>query len=133
MTAQQPSKKSLCCCTISPGLQKYINHFAILINSPPQVIPPAVYLDEDFVDVKDIAVAPMLSFQPACVDGAEFDAPKAYSFLADRDASFSQQVFDISMTEIETVVEANGVGNNIGWESVAFIRIHPSIIRISVA
>ena len=75
----------------------------------------------------------MLSFQPACVDGAEFDAPKAYSFLADRDASFSQQVFDISMTEIESVVEANGVGNNIGWESVAFIRIHPSIIRISVA
>jgi|TARA_B110000914_G_C15504342_1_gene467511 hypothetical protein len=89
MTAQQPPKKPLCCCTISPGLQKYINHFAILINSPPQVMPPAVYLDEDFVDVKDIAVASMLSFQAASIDCSEFDAPHTDGFTADGDASLS--------------------------------------------
>ena len=77
-------------------------------------MPPAVYLDEDFVDVKDIAVASMLSFQPACVDGAEFDAPKAYSFAADRDPSFSQQVFDVAVTQIEVIVEQNSVRNDIG-------------------
>lgn len=64
-------------------------------------MPPVVYLDEDFVDVKDIAVASMLSFQAACVDGAEFDALQTDGFTADGDPSFSQQVFDVAVTQIE--------------------------------
>ena len=52
-------------------------------------MPPAVYLDEDFVDVKDIAVAPMLLFQAASIDCSEFDAPHTDGFTADGDASLS--------------------------------------------
>ena len=42
-----------------------------LINSPPQVISLAVYLDEDFVDVEAIAVASILSFQAASIINLE--------------------------------------------------------------
>ena len=34
------------------------------------------------------------------------------------------------MTEIEAIVEPDGVGNDIGWESVTLIRIHPAILAI---
>ena len=77
-------------------------------------MPPAVYLDEDFVDVKDIAVASMLSFQAASVDGAEFDAPQTDSFTADGDASLGKQIFDITVAEIEAIVEPDSVRNDIG-------------------
>ena len=91
-------------------------------------MPPAVYLDEDFVDVKDIAVASMLSFQAAGINGAEFDAPQADRFAADGDPSFSQQVFDVAVAQIEAIVEPDGVGNNVWWESVAFVGVHlPSL------
>ena len=77
-------------------------------------MPPAVYLDEDFVDVKDIAVASMLSFQAASIDCSESDAPQTDGFTADGDASFSQQVFDVAVAQIEVIVEQNSVRNDIG-------------------
>jgi hypothetical protein len=52
-------------------------------------MPPAVYLDEDLVNVKGIAIASMLSFQAASIDCSEFDAPQTDGFTADGNASLS--------------------------------------------
>ena len=35
---QQPLEKTLCSCTVTTGLEKHIDHLAILVNSPPQVL-----------------------------------------------------------------------------------------------
>ena len=43
-----------------------------------------------------------------------------------------EQVFDVPMTEIEPVVEPNGIGNYVRRESVAFVCIHPAILPNSV-
>jgi hypothetical protein len=32
------------------------------------------------------------------------------------------------MAEVESIVEPNGVGNDIGWESMTFIGIHTPIL-----
>ena len=37
--------------------------------------------------------------------GAEFDTPKANCFAADDNSSFIQQIFDVSMTWVESIVE----------------------------
>ena len=39
-------------------------------------------------------------------------------------ASLSQDIFNIAVTEIESVVEPDGVADDIGWKSVAFICVH---------
>ena len=57
-------------------------------------------------------------------------------FAADRDASFGEKVFDEwsgtpAMTEIETLVEPDGVGDDVRWESIALVGIHPPILPIS--
>ncbi len=91
-------------------------------------MPPVVYLDEDFVNVKGIAVASMLSFQTASIDYSKFDAPQPDGFAADGDASLSEQIFDVSVAEIEVIAEPDGVTDNIGWESVTFISIHRLIV-----
>ena len=48
--------------------------------------------------------------------------------MSDGDASLSQEVFDISVAEIEAAVEPDGIRNDIWWESVTFIGAHrPSL------
>ena len=43
---------------------------------------------EDFIDEEGIAVASMLAFQSACVNGSELDTPQANRFATDVDAAF---------------------------------------------
>lgn len=91
---------------------------------------PAVDLDEDFVNIKGVAVSAMLSFQSSSVQSAEFDAPKTDSFAADSDAALGEQVFDIPVTEIEAIVEPDSIGNDVRGESVSLIRVRPPILAI---
>jgi hypothetical protein len=51
-------------------------------------------------------------------------------FPADYDATFSQQIFNISMAETESVVEPDRVTDDVGWEPVPFVSIHPPILSI---
>ena len=91
----------------------------------------AIDLHEDFIDEKGIAVASVFSLQPSSLYSTEFDIPKSNCFAADYDASLCQKILYIAVTEVETEVEPEGIRNNIGRESVAFIGIHPPIIPIS--
>jgi hypothetical protein len=104
----------------------------------------AVYLYEDFIDKEGVTVAAVLSLLAAGINSSELDAepapwaqrvpwvPEPDGLAADSDASFSEQIFDIPAAEIETVVEPDSVGNDIGWESVAFVSSHPAILSILV-
>ena len=68
---------------------------------------------EYFINEEGIAIASVPAFQSACIDGAEFNTPEADGLAADSDASLSEQVFDIAMTQIESVVEPDSVANDI--------------------
>ena len=61
----------------------------------------------------------MFTLQSAGINGSELDAPKADSFAADCDATFSEEIFDISMAEIESIVEPDGIADDIEWQSAA--------------
>jgi hypothetical protein len=93
----------------------------------------AVHLHEDFVDEKSIAVSPVLPLQTYGVQCAEFYAPEADLFAAHGCATFGEQILDISVAQAEPVVEPDGVGNDIGRESVSFVSIHPPIPASSVS
>jgi len=49
-------------------------------------------------------------------------APQTNGFIADSDAPLSQQVFDVAVAQVESVVEPNGILDNFGWESVALVH-----------
>jgi hypothetical protein len=85
---------------------------------------------KDFIDEESVAVTPVFSFQSACINGTEFDAPQPDRFSANGDASLGQEVLNIAMAQVEFVVEPDRVRNDIWWESVSFIGIHPPILAI---
>jgi hypothetical protein len=45
---------------------------------------------EDFIDVEGIAIAPVLSLQPAGINGSELNAPQADRFSGYSDASLCE-------------------------------------------
>src|SRR6056297_3604772 len=95
MRPQQPFKKVFRSKSISPGLQKNINHLTILINCPPQIVLLAVYLHKDLVDVESVTESSMSLLQSTCVFGSKLDAPEADRFPSDYDPTLSQEIFDI--------------------------------------
>ena len=73
----------------------------------------------------------MISLQSSGVNGSKFDAPQTDRFSGYGDASLRQEVFDISVAEVETIVEPDGIGDNIWRESVALVSIHRPILSTS--
>ena len=88
-------------------------------------------LDEYLIDVESVAVVSVFSFQSKGVQCAKLDTPKANSFSGHSDASLCEQIFNISVTEIESVVEPDGVTDDVWRKSVALVCIHPPILSIS--
>ncbi len=91
----------------------------------------AVDLYEDFINVESVAEASVFSLQSAGINGSEFYTPEADRFSADSDASFSQEVFNVPVAQIEAVVEPDCVADDVWWKSMAFVGIHVPILAIS--
>ena len=47
---------------------------------------------------------------------------------ADCDAALSQKIFNIAVTEVEPIVEPDGVTDDIRWKPVTLISTHHQII-----
>lgn len=63
MLLQESLKETLRGLSISPFLEKYINNFTVLINSPPQIMLLSLNLHEDFINEEGITVSLMFSPQ----------------------------------------------------------------------
>ena len=84
--------------------------------------------DEHFIDVECVAITTVLSLQSSGVKGPELNAPEPDCFAGYSDATFSEQIFNIPMAKIESIVEPDGIRNDVRRESVAFIGIPPPIL-----
>ena len=51
-------------------------------------------------------------------------------YAADSDTSLGQSIFDITVAQIEWIVEPDCVGDDVGWESVALLDLHSAILPI---
>ncbi|MFT6051630.1 MAG: hypothetical protein ACI9B9_001273 [Halioglobus sp.] len=74
-----------------------------------------VDFDEDFIDVEGVTLTSMFSFHLTSINSSEFDTPEADCFAADGDSSFSEEVFNIAMAQVETIVEPDSVRNYVTW------------------
>jgi hypothetical protein len=77
---------------------------------------------EAFINVESVTVASVFSLKPSGVKRSGFDTPQADRFPGKDDVSFGQDIFDIAVTEVEAIVEPDGIGNDIGWGAPCGIR-----------
>lgn len=76
MRPHQALEETLSSSPIPFGLKIDVDRFAILINSPPQVMLLAVDPDENFIDKECIAIPSVFTLQTATKNGTELDTPE---------------------------------------------------------
>lgn len=123
----------LCRNTISPCLEENIDDLPILINCPPQIMLLALNLDENLINKVSIAVTLMFTFQSPGMVGTKFYAPQTNRLIAGFDTSLSEQTFDITIAEVESVVQPNCIADDIWRNSVAFVRRLRSLLSTIIA
>jgi hypothetical protein len=71
-----------------------------------------VDLDKDFIKVKRITKTSMLTLQSIGVDTPKLGTPQTNSFITDRYAALSQQVFNITKAKIKPVAHPHGIADD---------------------
>ena len=122
MVFQYAFEEALSGRSVTPSLQKNIDYFSILIDGAPQIVLDAADLDEDFIDKERIPETLVSTLQTPGVFRTKLVAPQPNRFITDFDATFSQKIFDIAVTEIESMVEPDGILNDRRWVSVTFVQ-----------
>ena len=115
---EQAPKEAPGGCRVSSFLKQYVDDFTILVHGPAQVPLLASYPDKNFVQEEAVTVAAVSAPQSMCVPGSELVAPEADRLVGDEDPLPSQEVLDVSMAEVEAVVEPDGVLNDLRRKSV---------------
>jgi hypothetical protein len=91
----------------------------------------AIDFYKNFIDTESIAITLVSSLQAAGVNCTEFYRPESDGLSTDRDSSLGQEIFNITVAEVESIIEPDGVGNDIGRKAVRFICAHVPILPIS--
>lgn len=71
--------------------------------------------------------------QTAGINGSELYEPEKDRCTADGNTTLGSEVFDIAVTQIEAIVQPDCVADYVGWEPMALIRIHPSILTFAAS
>ena len=129
MHADQALEESPSRVAIPARLQKYIDHLTVLVNSSPQIVLFALNFHEYFIYIERITIALVISAKSFGEFRAELRTPKPNGLIAHLNTTLGQQILNISMTQIESVVEPNSVANYRGRESMALVGDHLLIVR----
>jgi hypothetical protein len=78
-------------------------------------------LNEHLINEESVTISLMLPSQTLSILWSKLITPQANGFIADRDAPLGHQVFDVTMTQIETMVKPHCLLNDFERGSVAFV------------
>ena len=106
---------------IAPRLHEDVDHVAVFIDCPPQILLAPLDPDEQLVQMPGVAHAAPAAPQPPCVVEPERPTPLPDRLIRHRDTPFGEEIFDIPETQAETVVEPDGVTDDFRGESVSTI------------
>ncbi len=73
--SQQAFEEALCCLSVSAALQEHIDHFTILVDSPPKIVLYPLDSHENFIKVEGIAITLMSAPKSFGVLRTKFDTP----------------------------------------------------------
>ena len=95
--------------SIAAGLHENVDHVAVFVDGPPQILLPAPDLHEQLVQMPGVALTSPAAPQPPSIGEPECPTPLPNRFVGDRDPALGQQIFRVAEAETETMVEPDGV------------------------
>ena len=91
LSIQQLMKEARGRPAIALRLNQDVDHIAVLVDRPPEIVLPALHRDEQFVQIPDVAHAPPPLPEPPGVGGAEGLTPVSDGLVRDPDARWARR------------------------------------------
>jgi hypothetical protein len=100
-----------------------IEHVAVLIHRPPQIVTFALHRENDFVHVLLVLSPGMPGAQPTGIGWPRFLAPIPHGVACQQHPAFGHRLFDVAAIQVETEIQASTVADDLGREPMAFIEV----------
>ena len=124
LTALEELAEELLSSVLVPSpLHQDVEHHAVLVHRPPQIVPLLVNRDEYFIQVLLITRPGTPPTQLIGVLLAKLTTPFANSFVRDGYTTDEQDLFHIAVAERKAEIEPDGVANDLSGEAMMFVRI----------
>ena len=120
---EQPLEEALRRLGIAPSLNQNVEHNAVLIDGPPEIMLYSQDANEDFVHVPLIAGSWPTPTQSVGETRCEFLAPAPHRLVGYDDTAFRQDQLDIPQTEAEHVIQPDSVADDLGGKPMAVVRV----------
>ena len=92
-----------------------------MVHGPPQVLASTLERHEDFIQIPGVAQPTSAAPQRSCVVETERLTPVADGFVRHCDASLGEQIFHITETQAESVVEPDSVADDLGGKPISAV------------
>jgi hypothetical protein len=102
---------------VASRLHKDVDDVPVFVDGPPQVLLPALNPHEELIEIPRVTLAATATPQPSSVIDPEGQAPLSDRLVSDRDAALGEEVFDVAKTEAESVLQPDGVADDLGRKS----------------
>ena len=129
---QQLPKESDGCSPIPVRLHEDVQDVTILVYRAPQILVATLDRDEDLVEMPSVSHPTASAPQPPRVDRTEPLAPLPNRLVGDRHASLREEIFSIAEAEAESMVEPDGVANDLGGKSISMVARRVALHRPSL-
>jgi hypothetical protein len=103
---------------IATGLDQDVDHVSVLVNGTPQILLPPLDLDEHLVQIPGVAHPASAAPQSSRVVEPEGQTPLPNRLVCHDDTPLGKEIFDISETQAEAMVEPVRVTDDLRGESV---------------
>ena len=120
---QQLAEELFRCDFIPPALHQDVQHGAVLVYSPPQVVALCMNGQEDLIEMPRVARSRTLAAQLLGLGLSKLQAPIPHRFVGESDAACGHEFLDIPIAQAEANVEPYTVANDLGWESMTLVSM----------
>ena len=114
LRVEHPMQEALCGVLVPSTLNQDVQHSSILVDGTPEPVPMLVDRERHFVQVPLVAASRMAPTKLGCNQWAELAAPQPDGLITDLDATFGEQLLDITVAEGEAMVQPDGVSDDLG-------------------
>jgi len=104
-------------------LHKDVKHVAILVNDSPEIVRLTSDAAKHLIQMPLVAGSGATALQRRGEHPTKADAPLTDAFVADDNAPFGQDPFDIAEAQAEAVIKPNGMLDDLARRAEAAVRI----------
>jgi hypothetical protein len=113
-------------------LNEDIDHIPVLIDSPPEIVPLTLDVHEELVQVPDVSPTTLPAPKVLGVVEPELLTPLANGLMGHDDSPLCQEVLDIAEAQTESMIQPDGVTDDLRWESVSVVVVRFAVHQRSL-